>query len=290
MGHGSYSVTNSVANNASLKELTRSVGVFAANTAIFKSTRINNAMNPNGVMLRESRDSAEHPNSFPIVLGLDVTGSMGTVPNFLVTDGLPKIMDKIFQGGEKDPQILFVAVGDHECDSSPLQVGQFESSDQLLDKWLKDVYLEGGGGANAGESYHLAWYFAGFRTATDSFQKRGRKGLLFTIGDEPVLQGLGAGQVKQIMGEGQYEDFSTKKLLEKARETYEVYHIHVAATMTGSRQETVKGWQKLMGKKNVLIANNAEDIAGIIADTVLKHKQGATSTSVAESTPDEEVL
>lgn len=288
MGHGTYSVTNATVSNSSLDTLTRSVGVAAANAAIFKQRQINNAMNPHGVIVRESRDSADHPNSFPIVLGLDVTGSMGSVPNFLVTKGLPKIMDKIFQGGEKDPQILFVAVGDHECDHSPLQVGQFESNDELLDKWLKDVFLEGGGGGNAGESYHLAWYFAGYKTSTDSFEKRGRKGLLFTIGDEPVLQNLPAHTMKNIMGDGQYEDFSVGALLQKARETYEVYHVHVMATMAGGRSETVNGWKRLMGQ-NLLIANSPEDIAGLIADTVLKHKQGASAV-MAESTTSEEVL
>src|ERR1700677_2612750 len=147
MGHGTYSVTHSILRNASLSSSN------ASNADIFTARSIDNAMSPFGVLVRESRDSVDHPNSFPIVLGLDVTGSMGSVPNFLVKEGLPKIMDKIFQGGEKDPQVLFVAVGDHECDRSPLQVGQFESNDELLDKWLKDVYLENGGGGNGGESY-----------------------------------------------------------------------------------------------------------------------------------------
>lgn len=286
MGHGSYSVTNSVTRSRSVADATSHMDLRTANATIFKNAAINNAMNPNGVLLREARDSADHPNSFPIVLGLDVTGSMGSVPHFLVTQGLPKIMERIFQGGEKDPQILFVAVGDHECDQSPLQVGQFESNDELLDKWLKDVYLEGGGGGNAGESYQLAWYFAGFRTSTDSFEKRGRKGILFTIGDEPVLKLTTKAAFKNIMGEGEYKSLTAEELLKKAQETYEVYHIHVK-TMTGQRTETVAGWKKLMGE-NVLIAEKADDIATIIADTVLKHKAGGTTA--IESTGDEEVL
>lgn len=287
MGHGTYSVTNSVARSTSIANATMDMDLHTANATIFTARKMNNAMNPHGVLLRESRDSADHPNSFPIVLGLDVTGSMGSVPNFLVKEGLPKIMDKIFQGGEKDPQILFVAVGDHECDSSPLQVGQFESSDELLDKWLKDVYLEGGGGGNAGESYHLAWYFAGFRTSTDSFEKRGRKGLIFTIGDEPVLKNLPANRLQSLMGDGQYENFSIETLLNKARESYNVYHIHVKATMTGQRQETINGWKQIMGD-NLLVAEKAEDIAGIIADTVLKHK--GSSTAVESTSDVEEIL
>lgn len=288
MGHGSYSVSNSVARNASFDAMTDKLGVAATNAAVFRQRQINNAMNPHGVEVRESRDSAEHPNSLAIVLGLDVTGSMGSVPNFLVTKGLPKIMDRIFQGGEKDPQIMFVAVGDHECDGSPLQIGQFESNDELLDKWLKDTYLEGGGGGNAGESYLLAWYFAGFRTSIDCFEKRGRKGLLFTIGDEPNLSRLPASTLKEICGKGQYEDYTAEKLFQKASETYEVYHVHVKATMAGSRQSTIDGWKQAIGQ-NLIVVERAEDIAQAIADTVLKHKQGATGVT-AESSTDEEIL
>jgi hypothetical protein len=277
MGHGTYSVTNSVARSASYAGL--------SNQEIFKNKNLNTAMNPYGVLVRESRDSAEHPNSFPIVLGLDVTGSMGSIPNFLVKKGLPAIMDKIMKGGEKDPQILFVAVGDHECDNSPLQVGQFESSDELLDKWLTDVYLEGGGGGNAGESYSLAWYFAGYRTSTDSFEKRGRKGLLFTIGDEPVLENLDQTTLKNIMGDGQYEDFTATKLLEKAREQYNVYHIHVRSTASGSRQFVIDGWKQLMFD-NLIVVDRAEDVADAIAKTVLKHKS-STNIAVGSTTEDE---
>lgn len=273
MGHGSYSVTNSVARST----------VYASmdSADIFKQRSINNAMNPYGITVRESRDSAEHPNSLAIILGLDVTGSMGSIPNFLVKEGLPQIMGKIFENGEKDPQVLFLGIGDHEYDSSPLQVGQFESGDELLDKWLTDVYLEGGGGGNAGESYSLAWYFAGYRTAIDCFEKRGRKGLLFTIGDEPVLETIPQGTLKNLLGSGQYENFTATKLLEKAREKYDVYHIHVKQTASGSRQHVIDGWKQLMFD-NLLIAERSEDVAKIIADTVLKHKQDVV-TKVAAS-------
>lgn len=79
--------------------------------------------------IRESRDSEEHPESLPVFIALDETGSMGSIPDKMIRDYLPKLMDSIIDSiGVKHPQILFMGVGDHECDYCPCQVGQFESS------------------------------------------------------------------------------------------------------------------------------------------------------------------
>jgi len=264
MGHGDYSADVRCLRATSKGYYTKSA------TEIFTQKQINNAMSPHGVVLRESRDSEEHPNSLAIVLALDVTGSMGSIPHHLVKDGLPTIVDKIIKKGIKDPQILFLGVGDHECDRSPLQVSQFESSDELLDKWLTSIYLEGGGGGNEGESYLLAWYFAGHRTSIDCFEKRKQKGFLFTIGDEPCLDSVPQHSIKNIMGKGQYEDFSANSLLEKAREKYDVYHIHVRETSSGSRKHVMDGWKQLISD-NLIIANRHEEIPELIASTIIKN-------------------
>jgi hypothetical protein len=266
MGGGGYSISSRTLRTESLGYATKST------QEIFQSKSINSSMSPYGVVLRESRDSIEHPESMSIILGLDVTGSMGSVPHFLVKEGLPAIMGRIIDSGIKDPQLLFLGIGDHECDRSPLQVAQFESSDELLDKWLTDVYLEGGGGGNEGESYLLAWYFAGYHTSIDCFEKRGQKGFLFTIGDEPTLKRVPKDKVKGLMGDGQYEDFSYDKLLEKAQEQYHVFHLHIKQTNAGSRQSTIDGWKQILGD-NLIVVENRNDVSKVISDTILKYSE-----------------
>lgn len=250
-----------------------------SSNAIFTQRSINNAMDPHGIVVRESRDSDVHPNSLAIIIALDLTGSMGSVPTFLVKEGLPKIIENIINSGYPDPQVLFIGVGDHECDSAPLQVGQFESGDVELDHWLTNVYLEGGGGGNAGESYLLAWDFAAHHTSIDCFEKREKKGYLFTIGDEPTLKHLPAHVQKSIMGDGQYKDYTADELLDKAMEKYHVYHIHVKETRSGSRQDVMDGWKQIIAD-GLLVANRHTEIADIISNTVVRGESNDIKHSV----------
>ena len=286
MGGGTYSSLDRGTRATKLGYMTNTIA------QTFKSTSINNSMNPHGVTVRESRDSEEHPNSVAIILALDVTGSMGSVPEHLVKTGLPHIMQSILDSGIPDPQMLFLAIGDHECDDAPLQVGQFESSDELLDKWLTSVYLESGGGGNAGESYMLAWYFAAKHTNVDCFEKRKKKGFLFTIGDEPVLKSIPEHYLKGIMGPGQYEkDWTAVELLDKAREMYNVYHLHIKQTGSGRRQYVIDGWKQMMGD-NLIVIQSADhvsaEIAKIISD-VEGTSESQTDTETIDAPPDTEL-
>lgn len=240
------------------------------------------SMNPNGVIFREARDSDVHPNTVPIILGLDVTGSMGHIPHELIKDGLPKLMGGIIQGGVPDPALLFLGIGDHECDRYPLQVGQFESGDEELDMWLTRTYIEGGGGGNAGESYLLAWYFAAFHTKTDAFEKRGQKGLLFTVGDEPGLKTLPASAIKEIMGQGQ-QTYTHLELLAEAQKRYDVYHISVLHS--GQAINADVEWKELLGQ-NCLSIEDHREIPNVIKKIICeKHKSsGLGTTPVSDTT------
>lgn len=254
------------------------------------------SMRPLGVKMREARDSDNHPHSTPIILGLDVTGSMMEIPKFLVRQGLPKIMGGIIQKGSADPALLFVALGDHEKDTYPLQIGQFESGDEELDTWLTRTYLEGGGGSNTGESYLLAWYFAAFHTVTDAWEKRGEKGILITIGDEPGLKTLPMNALKGIMGDvavGQ-DVYSDRELLAAAQEKWDVYHIVVLHT--SGAYHSLPYWKDLLGQ-NCIEVKAATDVADVITTLVTERKGKVVVNTPSEpiqtkteSTNDEELL
>ena len=276
MGGGGYSSVDRGVRHMAMGTATKS------NAENFKSRSVTREMTTVGLDFRESRDSDEHPNSVAIIIALDVTGSMGSVPSHMVKHGLPTMMDEIIKAGNPDPQVLFMGIGDHECDRSPLQVGQFESSDELLDKWLMDTYLEGGGGGNDGESYLLAWYFAARHTKIDCFEKRKKKGFLFTIGDEHNLRSVPGPVLEKLMGKGgQYGTLlEASTLLEEARKMYDVYHIHTTETSSGKREIVPETWKQLMGD-HLIVVQSSDHISGIIAEIVADDVK-------AEATPDKE--
>jgi hypothetical protein len=235
---------------------------------IFKTKTIASDMDPKNLTVRESRDSDAHPNSIAVMVFLDETGSMGDIPEAIARGKLGALMNTIIDNGIPDPQILFAAIGDHISDYYPLQVGQFESGTEELNKWLTSMNLEGRGGGQDMESYLLAWLVAGRHTSIDCFEKRNTKGFLFTIGDERSWDCVDAGSLKKLLGYAQCEDVTDVQLLEEAQRLYNVYHIHI--NETGYRDDpTVLGyWKKMLGERLIVLDDyNAvcETIATLIA-------------------------
>jgi len=264
MGYTSYSLDNRSIRAIADGYYTKSKSAIFAQT---NKREVHPGMNPKNVKTRECKDSEAHPKTVPIQLYLDVTGSMGMIPHELIKVGLPTLMSKLIQAGVSDAALMFGAIGDHECDDVPLQVAQFESGDAELDMWLTRIYLEGGGGLNSGESYILAWYFAANHVQTDAFEKRGKKGFVFTVGDEPYLRSIPKNALLEIMGEtcAAEESMSAEKLLEMTTKTNHVYHIHI---QHASYRDCPSNWKQLLGDHCIVI-KDPKDLAKTICEIIL---------------------
>jgi hypothetical protein len=242
---------------------------------VFTQRNCHADMNPYGVRYRESRDSAEHPNSLSIVWLLDVTGSMGSIPDFLARNqkGLAAFMGSVSQVVE-DPQVLFAAFGDApKGDSSALQVGQFESEDTLMDHWLTSIHLEGGGWGNGMESYDLALYWASEHTAIDCFEKRQKKGYLFMTGDECPYSALNVGVVKGLIGTTPTQGLMIEEIVARAGAKYHPFFLipdpararRYAPSEVRRFGQTVEDvWRALLGD-HVIVLESHEDTSAASA-------------------------
>jgi hypothetical protein len=224
------------------------------------------ALDPKGVGFRESRDSDEHPDSVAIAVLFDVTGSMGSVPRIL-QQKLPQLLGLLLRKGYvKDPQILFGAIGDATCDRVPLQAGQFES-DNRLDDDLGRFVLEGGGGGQMTESYELAMYFMARHTSIDCYEKRGRRGYLFIIGDEEAYSRVKPAEVREFIGDELTEPIGLRAMVNEVRRMYDTYYILPEGSSYAGNTTILESWRKLLGQ-NVIALDDLEAVCETIALTI----------------------
>lgn len=257
MGGGSYSYISSSSRTASRATMD--------SVEIFTQRKMDEQMNIKG-KIRECCETEEHPETFPIIIGLDVTGSMGHVPTHLIKSDFPEVMKKILDAGIPCPQVCFCAFGD-ALDSTPIQVGQFEANDELMEKWLTLTYLEGGGRGNGHEDPELIWYFAAHHTACDAF-KRGKKGLIITVSDEAIPSYLRKEDIAKNFGDYVGENLDVSVLLEQVKENWEVYHINLEDYI-GKTQSTKASWDKLLGDHVKHVPDNDTNVSTMIADIAI---------------------
>ncbi len=219
-----------------------------------------------GARTREARDSDQHPNSTPIVVLFDVTGSMGRVP-ITVQRRLADLLGLLTRGGYvQDPQIMVGAIGDDQFDSVPLQMGQFES-DNRIDEQLRDIYLEGGGGGDKREGYALAAYFLNIRAQTDAWDKRGKKGYVFIIGDEMNKQVLFAESVRRFVGDDLTENVDVEQVYRRLQERWNVYYVLPNLTSYYNDPEVEAHWRALVGER-FLKLDDPDGVADLLALTI----------------------
>ena len=256
MGHGNYSHAAHAALVADRAHSSRD--------EVFTQRSCHPMMDPRGLKMRESRDSADHPNSLGVVFALDVTGSMGDIPQLLATRELPTFMSLLTACGVADPQLLFMAIGDATSDKAPLQVGQFESTAELMDQWLTWSYLEGGGGGSGEESYELAFYMAAQHTDMDCWIKRRKKGYLFITGDELPYPSISRHQIGSLVGDNLNDDIAIEEAIAAAAETY---HVFFLVPDLERRQRCEQRWRQLLGD-HVICMEDAQDACAVAASIV----------------------
>lgn len=264
---------------------------------IYTSRSLEKELDPKDVKIRESRDSADNPESTAIIVGLDVTGSMSSVLDVMARKGLKTLAEEIYNRKPIiDPHIMFMGIGDVEVgDRAPLQVTQFEADIRIAEQLTK-IYLERGGGGNNYESYILAWYFAAMHTSIDCFEKRNKKGYLFTVGDEQPTPYLKGSDIEKVFGYNpQFNKILAQDLLTMVNRNYEVFHLMVeeGSHFRSYSNKVVNEWSELLGQRAIrltdhtkmgeVIVSTIQYIEGEDKDKVISSWDGSTNLVVAKA-------
>lgn len=236
---------------------------------VYHSRRLDEKLDPKNV-IRECCNSDEHPNTIPVILALDVTGSMGEACKE-TAEALGVVMEQLYKKF-KDVQIMVMGIGDLAYDDAPIQISQFES-DVRIAEWLDKIYMEHGGGGNNYESYTAAWYMGLRHTKLDSFDKQGRKGIIITMGDEPLNPYLPKDSLSRVTGDKLQGNVETNDLYEEASKKFDIYHIAVDSynDCYDSYKEQIKdSFGKLLGQRSMVstIEKLGDTICDCIANSV----------------------
>lgn len=293
MGGGSWTTTNYVSYSNALGRTTtlNTTGTTILDSSlnafqIYKSTRLDSMLNPLNV-IRECLDSDEHPETIPVILALDVTGSMGAAAAE-VAKKLNEIMTELYKSDKvKDVEFCIMAIGDFAYDHAPLQVSQFESDIRIAEQ-LDKVWFEHGGGGNYSESYTAAWYFGLNHCKLDCWN-RGKKGIIITLGDEELNPYLPKYKIKEFIGDNVQSDIKTKELYEQAKEKFDIYHLAVDDNETSWRSyctEAIPTFKKYLDDEHFKIVT-LDNLSKTISDIIINSQ---TTEFLVNSTEDSSIV
>ena len=324
MGGGSWTTQDFCTYSTSVGRSVSTDGVLKGNYSaqdMFTQRDITKELKPYNV-IRECVDSAEHPNTKPVILALDVTGSMGRAA-VNVAKQLNVVMTELYNK-VNDIEFMIMGIGDFAYDYAPLQVSQFESDIRIaeqLDKisfegggggngyytnggatsWVNtfggaaDVTISGGtvkaisgtgcaiGGGNGYESYSAAWYFGLNNTKLDCWN-RGEKGIIITMGDEPLNPYLPRTKFNTIVGSNAEKDIETDQLYAEASKKFDIYHLNVVHGTSGRFTEDIhKTFGKYLDSKH-LRDTSVDNVTNDIVDIIVNAYNANTNTIVNEVT------
>ena len=230
--------------------------------------------------VRECCDNAEHPETVPVILALDVTGSMGGA--CLKTAASLNVIMQNTLARYKDVEFMVMGIGDLAYDRAPIQISQFESDIRIAEH-LDKIWFERGGGGNSFESYTAAWYMGLYHTSLDCW-KREKKGIIITMGDEPLNPYLPAERLARVTGDTVQADIKTAELYLRTLEKFEVFHIAIDDAddcYSHYREQIKRSFGKLL--KNRLKVSTLD----LLPQTVLKCLEAGGVRQAQQDSPAE---
>ncbi len=209
---------------------------------------------------------------FPVVVAVDVTGSMKTLPQLifeklclLYNEALYFLPEEL----KKSFEISFTAIGDAYTDGYPLQVTDFGKGYEL-DKNIKILYPEGGGGGQARETYELTAYFYAKHCVMPNTLESPRPLFIF-IGDEGFYSKVNRSHIMNFIGDKPKTDLISEDIFDQLKSRFDVYILRVEYS-GDAEKEIHERWQDALGLERVIMLREprrvVDTILGIIAANV----------------------
>jgi hypothetical protein len=199
----------------------------------------------------------ETQSEHPLIIACDVTGSMGNWPAVIFSK-LPylDIEGKEYLGD--DMEISFAAIGDATSDQYPFQIRPFSKGTDL-EKQLKGLVIEGGGGGTHSESYELAALYALQNIRTPKADKP----ILVIIGDEAMYNTISKAHAALVNATIEGSAMDTKDVFTALKEKFSVYGIR--KRFEGRDEPTIqKQWEDLLGADHIASLQHPERVVDVI--------------------------
>lgn len=286
MGSGTFS-SKDYSDYASSMGRSYNVSTGRSSGQVFTARMIDKSLDPRLFQKRECANSKEHPNTIPVILALDVTGSMGEACQE-TAEALGTIMMDLFDKF-KDIEFCIMGIGDLAYDSAPIQMSQYESDVRIAEA-LDKVYMEKGGGGNGYESYTAAWYMGLYRTKLDCYDHQGRKGIIITMGDEPLNPYLPIPDLNKAINGDEKETsrgVETQALYKEASKKFNIFHIAVDSPKScfdSYRNSIVNSFGQILGDRLKIstIQQLSKTIVDCIAEAIKDDPCANTGSSLGE--------
>ena len=196
----------------------------------------------------------------PLVVQVDVTGSMGAWPKTIFSK-LPylDIEGKTYLG--PDMEISFAAVGDAYSDKFPLQVEEFGSG-TVLETRLANLKVEGGGGGSHHETYELgALYYARNVDMPNAVRP-----IFIFVADEAPYDQVPVAKAREVCKVKIERVLTVDEVFAELKIKYSVYLVH--KSFPGG--ETRKEWVRLIGEDHIADLDDPERVVDVIFGILAK--------------------
>lgn len=128
------------------------------------------------------------------------------------------------------------------------------------------------------------------RTKIDSFEKRGKKGFIFTMGDDGYPDRLTKEEIFKVFGETVEKDITTEAILAMVNRQYEVFHLNFSR---GFGRGNINSWKALLGERAIdvpdhtkipeIIVSILESVGGKPLDAIASHWDGNTALVIKQA-------